>query len=82
MQRQRQLSPGRYETARIFVQKLRRAMVNPERQPLTGAVEVDECFVGGLDRASGATASTARRRSRPFPVIRNDLPPDHGIPLR
>jgi transposase-like protein len=24
-----------------------RAMVNPEREPLSGAVEVDECFVGG-----------------------------------
>ena len=22
-------------------------MVNPEREPLTGVVEVDECFVGG-----------------------------------
>lgn len=22
-------------------------MVNPECEPLTGAVEVDECFVGG-----------------------------------
>ena len=27
--------------------QLRRAMVNPERGQLTGAVEVDECFVGG-----------------------------------
>lgn len=25
-------------------------MVNPERTPLTECVEVDECFVGGLDR--------------------------------
>jgi ISXO2-like transposase domain/Transposase zinc-ribbon domain len=50
VQLQRQLDLGRYETAWIILQKLRRAMVNPERQPLTGAVEVDECFVGGLDR--------------------------------
>jgi transposase-like protein len=34
----------------MMLQKLRRAMVNPERTPLTEAVEVDECFVGGLDR--------------------------------
>jgi len=34
----------------MILHKLRRAMVNPERTPLTGAVEVDECFVGGLDR--------------------------------
>jgi transposase-like protein len=50
VQLQRQLGLGRYETAWIILQKLRRAMVNPERQPLSGAVEVDECFVGGLDR--------------------------------
>jgi hypothetical protein len=29
------------------LQKLRRAMVAPEREPLTGAVEVDETLVGG-----------------------------------
>lgn len=27
--------------------KLRRAMVNPGREPLSGEVEVDECFIGG-----------------------------------
>jgi len=31
----------------MMLHKLRRAMVNPERGQLTGAVEVDECFVGG-----------------------------------
>jgi transposase-like protein len=49
-QLQRQLGIGRYETAWMMLQKLRRAMVNPERTPLTECVEVDECFVGGLDR--------------------------------
>ena len=49
-QLQRQLAIGRYETAWMMLQKLRRAMVNPERTPLTGAVEVDQCFVGGLER--------------------------------
>jgi transposase-like protein len=50
VQLQRQLGIGRYETAWMMLQKLRRAMVNPERQLLSKAVEVDECFVGGLDR--------------------------------
>jgi len=50
-QLQRQLGISRYETAWMMLQKLRRAMVNPERTLLTGAVEVDECFVGGLDRS-------------------------------
>lgn len=44
---QRQLGLKRYETSWTMLHKLRRAMVNPEREPLTGEVEVDECFVGG-----------------------------------
>ena len=47
MQLQRQLGISRYETAWLILQKLRRAMVAPEREPLTGAVEVDETLVGG-----------------------------------
>jgi transposase-like protein len=46
-QLQRQLGITRYETAWMLLHKLRRAMVDPEREPLSGAVEVDECFVGG-----------------------------------
>jgi transposase-like protein len=47
LQLQRQLGLRRYETAWMMLHKLRRAMVNPEREPLTRVVEVDECFVGG-----------------------------------
>ena len=47
LQLQRQLGLSRYETAWTMLHKLRRAMVNPERQPLAEEVEVDECFVGG-----------------------------------
>jgi transposase-like protein len=46
-QLQRQLGIGRYETAWLIAQKLRRAMVAPERAPLSGEVEVDEAFIGG-----------------------------------
>lgn len=49
LQLQRQLGLGRYETAWMMLHKLRRAMINPEREPLTGEVEVDECFVGGFE---------------------------------
>ncbi len=45
----RQLAIGRYETAWMILHKLRRAMVAPEREPLTGEVEVDEGYVGGRD---------------------------------
>jgi hypothetical protein len=48
-QLQRQLGLPRYETAWLILQKLRRAMVAPERTPLRGEVEVDEGFVGGVN---------------------------------
>lgn len=47
-QLQRQLGISRYETAWLVLQKLRRAMVAPEREPLRGEVEVDETLVGGV----------------------------------
>jgi transposase-like protein len=47
-QLQRQLGTSRYETAWLILQKLRRAMVAPEREPLRGQVEVDETLVGGV----------------------------------
>ena len=37
-----QLGLGSYKTAWLLLQKLRRAMVDPDRQPLAGLVEVDE----------------------------------------
>lgn len=39
----------RYETAWLILQKLRRAMVAPERSQLRGEVEVDECWIGGVE---------------------------------
>lgn len=46
-QLQRQLGLSRYETAWLMLQKLRRAVVAPEREPLEAEVEVDETLVGG-----------------------------------
>ena len=51
VQLQRQLGINRYETAWLILQKLRRAMIAPEREPLHGEVEVDEGFVGGRNSA-------------------------------
>lgn len=44
---QRVLGLKSYETAWTWLHKLRRAMVRPGRDLLTGRVEVDECYVGG-----------------------------------
>jgi len=49
LQLQRQLGISRYETAWTILHKLRRSMVAPAREPLTGEVEVDEGFLGGRD---------------------------------
>lgn len=47
MSLQRLLGLRRYETAWTWLQKLRRAMVRPGRDRLSGVIEVDETFVGG-----------------------------------
>jgi transposase-like protein len=44
---QRILGLKRYETAWTMLHRLRRAMVRPGRELLSGRVEVDECYVGG-----------------------------------
>lgn len=44
---QRVLGLGSYHTAWNWLHKLRRAMVRPGRDRLSGVVEVDEIFVGG-----------------------------------
>jgi transposase-like protein len=44
---QRQLALRRYETAWMMLHKFRRAMINLEREPLRGEVEVDDTWVGG-----------------------------------
>ena len=46
---QRVLGLQTYETAWTMLHKLCRAMVRPGRDLLTGRVEVDECYVGGLE---------------------------------
>jgi transposase-like protein len=48
LQRVRRL--GSYKTAWTWLHKLRRAMVRPGRERLTGRIEVDETFVGGLEQ--------------------------------
>jgi transposase-like protein len=45
---QRSLGLSRYETAWSWLHRLRRAMVAPGRSRLTGEVEVDETFIGGV----------------------------------
>ena len=46
---QRALGLGSYKTAWTWLHKLRRAMVRVGRDRLTGSIEVDETYVGGLE---------------------------------
>jgi hypothetical protein len=46
---QRELGLRSYKTAWAWLHKLRRAMVRPGRDRLTGRVEVDEAYIGGLE---------------------------------
>ena len=45
---QRVLGLGSYETAWTWLHKLRRAMIRPDRNRLSGWVEIDETFIGGV----------------------------------
>ena len=56
---QQVLGLGSYQTAWAWLHKLRRAMVRPGRDRLSGRVEVDESFIGGLGGARGR--STAKK---------------------
>ena len=62
VQLQRQLGLKRYETAWGLLQKLRRAMVRPERGRISGEVEVDETYVGGVE--AGRRAGRLRDSSK------------------
>jgi transposase-like protein len=57
---QRALGLGSYETAWAMLHKLRRAMVRPGRDRLSGEVELDESYVGGV--ASGKRGRGAAKK--------------------
>jgi transposase-like protein len=44
---QRKLGLGSYQTAWSWLQKIRTATVRPNREPLSGEVEIDESYLGG-----------------------------------
>ena len=46
---QRVLGWGSYQTAWVCLHKLRRAMIRPGRERLSGSVEADETYLGGVE---------------------------------
>ena len=61
---------GSYETAWAWLHKLRRAMVRPERELLTGTVELDQSFLGG--RATGKRGPSSDKAPITIAVERDD----------
>ncbi len=60
----------------LILRKLRRAMVAPERGSLTVEVEVDECWIGGVD---GESRGEGRVRSGLVPVGVGLVPVGGGL---
>jgi len=58
---QRVLGLGSYKTAWTWLHKFRRAMVRPGRDRLTGRVEVDETYFGGIEE--GVRGRQTERKS-------------------
>lgn len=61
----RVLGLGSYQTAWTMLHRLRRAMVRPDRERLSGFVEVDETFVGGPDPGRLRKRRKTKRRGPP-----------------
>lgn len=68
-QLQIQLGIGSYKTAWLLCAKLRRAMVNPERNPLTGLVEVDETTIPFRTKGDPVAGGGGRSQAGKMPVI-------------
>jgi len=84
MELRRKLGLGSYQTAWVWLHKLRAAMVNPSRQPLHGEVEVDESYLGGNEKGvkgrqtekKAIVACAVEKTDNGFGRIRLQLVPD------
>ncbi len=68
-QLQMQLGLGSYKTAWLLCAKLRRAMVDPERNPLVGLVEVDETTIPFRTKDGPVAGGGGRSQAGKMPVI-------------
>lgn len=66
---QLQLGLGSYKTAWLLCAKLRRAMVDPDRNPLAGLVEVDETTIPFRTKQDPVAGGGGRSQAGKMPVI-------------
>jgi transposase-like protein len=52
-----------YDTVWTWLQKIRRAMIRPGRDKLSGIVEVDETYIGGMEIGSGKQGRGAETKT-------------------
>ena len=69
LQLQAKLGLGSYKTAWLLPHKLRRAMVRPDRKPLSGTIEVDETFIPHRKRSDPISFGSGRRSDGLLTVI-------------
>lgn len=69
---QRVLGLGSYQTAWAMLHRLRRAMIRPGRERLSGVVEVDECFIGRTPLQK-KPVKKRREKAADQPVKRNTV---------
>ena len=62
MELERQMGFGSYQTAWSWLHKIRRAMVRPEREPLSARVEADETYVGGPKPGKGGRGAAGKTK--------------------
>jgi transposase-like protein len=77
---QRMLGLKSYKTAWTWLHKLRRAMVRPERDRLSGRVEVDETYLGGLEE--GVRGRQTERKALIIVAAQEDGPGIGRIRMR
>src|ERR1700748_1823162 len=81
LQLQSLLGLGSYRTAWMLCAKLRRAMVNPEREPLCGLVEADETIIPFRTKNDPVVVPAGRRGGGKM-VVARAVEVDSGTPRR
>ena len=83
---QRVLGLASYETAWTWLHKLRRAMIRPDRDRMSGWVEVYETLVGGLEEGASGRQTVRKARQQGPTTCRGKLsegdiqpPPNCGV---